>query len=77
MELHEKNNDWMALIKKEYERANIKHKMFTSTHQGYGVLLEEVDELWNEIKQNSSKDLMAKEAIQVAAMALKFLESLC
>ena len=77
MELKEKNNNWIELIQKEYKLANEKFAMFNSEHEGYAVLLEEVDELWDEIKNNSSKLVMAKEAIQVAAMVLKFLESCC
>ena len=46
-----------------------KFKPFNSSHEGFAVLKEEVDELWDAIKSN---DLSAaqKEAIQVAAMAL-------
>ncbi|MBW2031306.1 MAG: hypothetical protein JRH06_15570 [Deltaproteobacteria bacterium] len=41
------------------------------------MLLEEVDELWEGIKGNLSQDLLAAEAVQVAAMALRFLLDLC
>jgi ribosomal protein S15P/S13E len=47
----------------------------SSAHEGYAVLSEEVDELWDHVKTKQSKrDLQAmrKEAIQVAAMALRF-----
>ena len=47
-----------------------------SAHEGYAVLLEEVDELWDEVRvKQSNRDLLAmrKEAIQVAAMAVRFL----
>lgn len=50
-------------------------KSSSSAHEGYAVLLEEVDELWDHVKTKQSKrDLaaMRKEAIQVAAMALRF-----
>lgn len=43
---------------------------FTSLHEGYAVLLEEVDEMWEEIKSNN-KEAAVYEAIQVAAMALR------
>ena len=46
-----------------------------SAHEGYGVLLEEVEELWAHVKtKQKNRDLaaMRKEAIQVAAMALRF-----
>ena len=48
---------------------------FNSAHEGFAVLKEEVDELWEHVKTNQKKrDLVAmrKEAIQVAAMAMRF-----
>lgn len=53
---------------------------FNSAHEGYAVLLEEVDELWDHVKTNQKRrDLQAmrKEAIQVAAMALRFAADVC
>jgi len=54
--------------------------VFESPHDGYGVLLEEVDELWdlvrkwtlNAAKQRRLRRLMAGECRQIAAMALRF-----
>lgn len=45
-----------------------------SPHEGYAVLLEELDELWDEVKANHPErsERMRKEAIQVAAMAIRF-----
>lgn len=51
-----------------------------SAHEGYAILLEEVDELWDHVKQNQKKrnlDEMRKEAIQVAAMAIRFAAEVC
>ena len=62
---------------KEYNFAKEKFCNFASTHEGYAVLLEEVDELWDEIKKNGSKDRLTKEAIQVAAMSIRFLIDCC
>lgn len=48
---------------------------FNSAHEGYAVLAEELDELWAHVKTNQKRrDLsaMRKEAIQVAAMAMRF-----
>lgn len=53
---------------------------FNSAHEAYAVLLEEVDELWEEVRKkqkNRSVDLMKKEALQVAAMALRFAAEIC
>ena len=51
-----------------------------SAHEGYAVLLEEVDELWAHIKVKQGKrdvKAMRKEAVQVAAMALRFVVEVC
>lgn len=53
---------------------------FNSAHEGYAVLAEEVDELWDQVKVNQKRRdlaLMRKEAIQVAAMALRFAAEVC
>lgn len=53
---------------------------FNSAHEGYAVLLEEMDELWDHVKTNQRRrDLlkMQAEAIQVAAMAVRFALEVC
>ena len=63
-------------IKKEYENARTKYPPFNSTHEGYAVILEEVDELWQLVKANkglSASEEMERECIQIAAMALAFI----
>ena len=56
-------------------------KPFNSAHEGYAVLKEEVDELWDEVraKQGGGRDVeaMRREAIQVGAMALRFILDVC
>ena len=64
-------------IIQEYNRAIKKFGSFASTHEGYAVILEELDELWDEIKKNSNKKDMRKEAIQVAAMGFRFIVDCC
>jgi hypothetical protein len=62
----------------EYRRATLKHGAMHSPHEGYAVLLEELDELWEEIKtQNRAPSRIQREAIHVAAMALRFLVDVC
>lgn len=63
----------------EVDRAMQKHKKgFNSPHEGFAILNEEVDELWDEVKaQKHSAAAMREEAVQVAAMALRFLMDCC
>jgi hypothetical protein len=66
----------LKAIGQEVMRARGKFAPFNSAHEGYAVLLEEVDELWAEVRRNQrSRDVqkMRTEAIQVAAMAIRFL----
>lgn len=67
-------DDILADIKEEFNRAVRKHGLPEkfSPHECYGVLLEEVDELWDSIKANNSEHAR-KEAVQVGAMALRYL----
>lgn len=51
-----------------------------SAHESFAILMEEVDELWDYVKTKQSKRSivdMRKEAIQVAAMALRFAVDCC
>lgn len=62
----------------ELTRARNKFPAFGNAHEGYAVILEELDELWDEIKKKdpSREDLRA-EAMQVAAMGLRFMIDVC
>ena len=64
-------------VKTELVRARSKFANFNSAHEGYAVLLEEVDELWEEIKGNEEVAHMRNEAVQIAAMAIRFIEDCC
>ncbi len=59
-------------IADEIRTAMAKFSPFASAHEGYAVLQEEVDELWHEVKHGTRKRAR-EEAVQVAAMALRFL----
>jgi hypothetical protein len=68
------------LVRDEVKGATELYGPFHSAHEGYGVLLEEVDELWTEVKvRQTARDIekMKKEAIQVAAMACRFVVDVC
>lgn len=52
---------------------------FVNQHEAYAVILEEVDELWTEIKkkpQNYDIPAQRKEAIQAAAMLVRLIVEL-
>ena len=77
----------------EPQRARATHGPMNSHHEGYAVILEELDELWDVCKMNTHKfgseaavrveqrkfkrEAMRKEALQVAAMAVRFIEDIC
>lgn len=86
----------------ELAKARATHAPMNGHHEGYAVILEELDELWEVCKRNthsfavtrpdwatdvdvSDKDTlrqrkraaMRKEAMQVAAMAVRLIEDVC
>jgi hypothetical protein len=67
-----------ALVLQELARARSLHGPIAGRHEGYAVTLGELDELWEECKKRNP-DLMRlrKEAIQVAAMAMRFVLDVC
>jgi hypothetical protein len=76
----EKTTKAANLILEEYKRAFSSNPSFNSSHEGYAVIKEELDELWDEIKKHRStrsKDTMRTEAVQVGAMALRFIVDIC
>lgn len=47
-----------------------KNPSINSLHEGYAVILEELDEVWREVKlRQPDKRIVYKELVQVAAMA--------
>lgn len=62
------------LVDRELAWALNKFAAFNSAHEGYAVIKEEVDELWDCIKSNKHTTPLdrAEEALQIAAMAMRF-----
>lgn len=71
----------LADIGAEVVRARSKFTTpFHNAHEGYAVMLEEVDELWAHVKTNQARrDLpaMRNEAVQAAAMLVRFITEIC
>jgi NTP pyrophosphatase (non-canonical NTP hydrolase) len=63
-------------IQNELDRANKLFPPFKSTHEAYAVILEELDEFWEEVKKKKP-DLknMKTELIQISAMCIKTIEN--
>lgn len=68
--------DVLAEVGQELERAKTKFPAhLNSHHEGYSILAEEVDELWDDVKSDNH-DHSFVEAVQVAAMAVRYVAEL-
>ena len=66
----------MAMIFEELDKAYAKHGQDQwGRHEFYAILKEEVDELWDAIKADMPMGEVRAEAIQVAAMVIRYLET--
>lgn len=64
----------------ELDYAMTMYPPFSSAHEGASVLREEFEELWDHVKVKQGKrdvNAMRAEAIQTAAMALRFAIDIC
>lgn len=69
----------LAAVEEEFRNASAKNEAFHSCHEGYSILAEEVDELWDEVKKKRklrSSRLMRSECKQIAAMAIRYMHDL-
>lgn len=69
---HRRVDEVLGLVRAEILRATELHRPMSSAHEGWAVIREEVDELWDEVKANDPQRA-AEEAVQVAAMGARFL----
>lgn len=69
--------DFRKLVEKEIGKARGKHGKQSSVHEGYAILLEEVDEFWEHVRAKSEKrnykELLG-ELVQIASCAQKTAE---
>ena len=69
----------MNSVENEIQRAVELHGPMNSLHEGYAVILEEMDELWDQVKlraHNRDLENIREEAIQIAAMAARLVVDL-
>lgn len=74
---HKKAEVILHLVTLELISATKANGTFHNTHEGWAVLWEEVEELWDEVREKfPSQEKQLKEAIQSAAMAVRFVHDL-
>jgi hypothetical protein len=70
----ENEDQLWAMLKDRCRVAVEKYGPFKSYHEGYAVILEELDELWDEVKKRSNKRnhlLIREECVDIAVAAIK------
>ncbi len=59
-------------VRHELHRAQTIHPRMNGPHEAYAVILEELDEYWDEVKKKKpDREKMRTELIQAAAMCLR------
>ena len=60
-------------LRAEVRRAQAKHTPMHSPHEGWAVIREELDELWEHVRHDTGRTPEARhEALQVAAMGVRY-----
>jgi hypothetical protein len=78
-ELPKVEPDFQDHVAAELAKGREKHGPITGCHDGYGKILEEVDELWDEVRRKESqrsKGAMYSELVQIAALCQRMAEDL-
>jgi ribosomal protein L11 len=74
-----KENEAIRAVTIELAWARSHFLEMITPHEGYAIIKEELDELWDEIKKKEgtrSNKILRHEAMQVAAMAIRFMTDL-
>lgn len=65
-------------LRRELGAAIAKHASMHSPHEGHSVIREELEELWEHVRADTGQGALArKEALQVAAMGIRYAYDLC
>ena len=73
MMIDERTRWLLRLVGDELTTARGRFAPFNSPHEGWAVIREELDELWEHVKANTGGSEKAQdEAIQLATMALRY-----
>lgn len=72
------NHNFYYLVDQNLEEARSLHPGYMPTlHHGYGVLREEFDEFWDEVrKKYPDKERLRAELLQISAVAQRIYEDL-
>jgi hypothetical protein len=65
-------SDFQARVTRELECARKGHQPLNSAHEAYAVILEELDEFWEQCRLKRrlrDREIMLQELVQIAAMA--------
>lgn len=69
----EKIEEVLGMVREQLVKAMAKHRRMHSAHEGYAVILEELEELWEHVKADTGTGPEArKEALQIAAMGIRY-----
>jgi hypothetical protein len=78
MTLDDRLEEIIDMLRNEVAAAMRKHRSMASPHEGHSVIREEVDELWEHVRADTGDTPEArKEALQVAAMGIRYAMDLC
>ncbi len=68
-------------VETEFRRASSVYPRFNSAHEGYCIILEECDELFDEVKKLKGVDdwtpFLLSEAVQLTSMGIRFIHDCC